>query len=107
MTKDRVPRDDSRDDLPGEIPKGLVLFPPKTSPAKKTKRLTFVAFYLLVAAALVWPVYPVMAGKIPSLLGLPPSFAWAVIVLAAGFAALLTLYLTEEDGASSALEAPE
>lgn len=78
------------------LPRGLVLFPPGTSPGKKRRRLLFVAVYLAVAAMLVWPVYPVFSGVYPLILGLPLSLAWVILALAVGFAALLALYLTED-----------
>ena len=46
---------------------------------------------------LVWPVYPLFSGIRPLILGLPLSLAWIVFALAAGFTALVTLYLSEED----------
>lgn len=78
------------------LPRGLVLFPPGTSPARKRRRLLFVAVYLAVVAMLVWPVYPVFSGVFPLILGLPLSLAWVVLALALSFAALVVLYLTEE-----------
>jgi len=83
---------EGRERLPG----GLVLFPPGTSPAKKRRRLIFVAVYLAIVAMVVWPVYPVFSGVFPLILGLPLSLAWVVLALALCFAALAALYLTEE-----------
>ena len=79
-----------------ELTKGLVLFPPGASPGHKRRRLAFVAVYVLVVAALVWPIYPRFAGVFPLILGLPLSFAWVILALAVSFSALLALYLTEE-----------
>ena len=79
------------------LPPGLVLFPPGTEPRKKRRRLLFAACYLLVTAMLVWPVYPLFSGIRPLILGLPLSLAWIVLALAAGFTALVTLYLSEKD----------
>jgi hypothetical protein len=76
---------------------GLVLFPPGTSPGKKRRRILFAVAYLAVAASLVWPIYPMFSGIHPLVLGLPLSLAWIVLALFVGFAALLALYLTEED----------
>ncbi len=73
-----------------------MLFPPGTDPRVKRRRLLFAAFYLLVIAAVVWPVYPLFAGTFPLILGLPLSLAWIVGVLGAGFLALLALYSMEE-----------
>ena len=73
-----------------------MLFPPGTGPRVKRRRLLFTAFYLLVIAAVVWPVYPLFSGTFPLILGLPLSLVWIVGALTAGFLALLALYLTEE-----------
>ena len=78
------------------LPTGLVLFPPGTDPRKKRRRLLFAAFYLVVTASVLWPVYPLFSGIRPMILGLPLSLAWVVLALVAGFLALLALYLTEE-----------
>lgn len=63
-----------------------------------TRRRLFLAFFLAAAAALVWPVYPWAAAKLPALFGLPGFFAWPVVVLAAVFVALVWLYRTEGAG---------
>ncbi len=86
------------------LPRGLVLFPPGTSPGKRRRRLVFAAVYLVVAAMLVWPVYPVFSGVFPLILGLPLSLAWVILALAVCFAALVALYLTEEGEASTERE---
>ena len=87
-------------EAPSPLPTGLVLFPPGTSPAKKLRRLLFLAAYLLVVAALIWPVYPFFAGIRPLILGLPLSLAWIIMVLGVGLVTLLALYLTEEEPAA-------
>ena len=84
------------------VPRGLVFFPPGIDPRKKRRRLLFVAFYFVSAAALVWPIYPLFSGIHPMVLGLPQSLAWIILVLGAAFAALLALYLTEDDGGETA-----
>ena len=89
------------------VSNGLVLFPPGTSPGKKRRRILFVAVYLLVVTALVWPVYPTFSGIRPLIVGLPLSLAWIVGVLFAGFLALMALYLTEEDRTSDASNAED
>lgn len=86
----------------GPLPAGLVLFPPGTSPGKKRRRILFVAAYLVVTASLVWPIYPRFSGIHPLVMGLPLSLAWIVLALFAGFAALLALYLTEDDAGPAA-----
>ncbi|MCP4662089.1 MAG: hypothetical protein GY856_42340 [bacterium] len=79
------------------LPKGLMLFAPGTSPGKKRRRLLFVAVYLVVAGALIWPIYPQFSGIFPLILGLPFSLAWMVMALVIGFCAVLWLFLSEED----------
>jgi len=91
LTEDREP-----------LPLGLVLFPPGSSARHRRRRVAFLAVYLVLVAALVWPVYPYFSGVLPLILGLPLSLAWVVIVLVAGFGALLALYLSEDDDARSA-----
>ena len=58
-------------------------------------RLLFLAFFLAAALALVWPVYPWAAARVPGLFGLPGFFVWPVLVLAAMFVALVALYRSE------------
>jgi len=60
-----------------------------------TRRRPFLAFYLACAVALVWPVYPWAAERVPALFGLPGFFVWPVLVLAAMFVALVALYRSE------------
>ncbi len=74
----------------------LELFPPGTTPAKRRRRLLFLAVYVLAAALLIWPVYPMFSGIKPLILGLPLSFAWVVIALLVMFAALLLLFRADE-----------
>lgn len=63
-----------------------------------TRRRLFFAVYLAAAAALVWPLYPWAAARVPALFGLPGFFAWPVLVLAAVFVALVLLYRSEGAG---------
>jgi hypothetical protein len=53
--------------------------------------------FAALTAALVWPVYPMFSGIRPLIFGLPLSLAYIVIVLLAMFAALIWLYLGEEE----------
>ena len=79
------------------LPTGLLLFRPGTDPAKRRRRLIFLAIYLVVAALLVWPVFPMFSGIQPLILGLPLSLAWVLLALAVIFVALLWIYRAEED----------
>lgn len=71
---------------------------------RRTGRRLFVAFSLACAVALVWPVYPWAAARVPMLFGLPGFFAWPVLVLAATFGALLALYRSEGPDESDRLD---
>ncbi len=74
-----------------------MLFRPDAPPAFRRRRLLFLAVFLLAAASVVWPIYPLFSGIRPLILGLPLSFAWVVLWLAVVFAALVWLYRTEEE----------
>lgn len=52
-------------------------------------------FFVLLFAALVWPVYPLFSGIRPMILGVPLSLAYVVLLVLASFAALLALFLWE------------
>jgi len=79
---------------PDPTPRGLALFPPGASAAFRRRRIAFALTYAAVAACLVWPLYPLSAtSAFPLIFGLPLSFAWVVGALAAGFCALVALYL--------------
>lgn len=52
-----------------------------------------VLWFLLSAAALVWPLYPWLGNHVhPRVLGLPWSLVYVLLVIAANFGALLLLY---------------
>ena len=78
------------------IPRGLVLFRPGTDPARRRRRQIFLAVYVVVAAMLVWPVFPRFSGIRPLILGLPFSLAWVVMALGVMFAALLWLFRADD-----------
>ncbi len=79
-----------------DLATGLALFRPGTSPARRRRRLVFLAVYVAVAAFLVWPIFSVFSGIRPMILGLPFSLAWVVMTLGVMFVALLWLYRTDE-----------
>ena len=81
---------------PNAVPKGLVLFPPNTPPARRRQRLVFVAIVIVAALALIWPVYSLFSGIFPLILGLPLSLAWIVLWLAVVLAALVWLFRSED-----------
>lgn len=79
-----------------DVPKGLVLFPPGTPPAYRRRRLVFFGIWVVTAAALVWPLYPLFGGDaFPLVLGLPWSLAWLVGWLGVIFGASVWLYRSE------------
>jgi hypothetical protein len=49
-------------------------------------------YFVLVFAAMIWPVYPFFAGIDPRVLGLPFSLFYQVLLLVLSFAVLLALY---------------
>ncbi len=75
--------------------RGLILFRPGTSIKMRRGRLLFLVVYLLIGAAIIWPVYPRFAGPDPRVLGLPLFFAWIVGALLAMFASLVVLFKVE------------
>lgn len=60
--------------------------------ARRTPLLAFLVVTLVAGLALVWPVYPLVGGTRPYVLGLPLSFAWVVGWLIVMFVALVLLY---------------
>jgi len=55
----------------------------------------FGAFYIVLFAALIWPIYPRFATIEPRILRMPHSLATVIAGLVLSFAALLGLYLWE------------
>ncbi len=90
--------DPDAEQRPEAVSLGLTLFHPGVDPAKRRRRLIFIAVYLFVAALLVWPVFPMFSGIHPLILGLPLSLAWVVLALTVMFGALVWLYLREDHG---------
>ncbi len=82
---------ESTDDLPTE----LVFSSLQDAPARR-RTLTFVLVVAVAGLALIWPVYPSVAGIRPYVLGLPFSLAWVVGWLIVVFVALVLLYRAEE-----------
>lgn len=82
-------------DEQNEVPRGLVFFSPNTSPKRRFRRTAFSILLLIATVALIWPVYPLVSGIRPLILGLPLSLAWVVLWLAIVFSALIWLYRTE------------
>lgn len=76
-------------------PAGLALFRPGTDPARRRRRLIFLAIYVLVAASLVWPIFPLFSGVHPLIFGLPFSLAWVILALGVMFTVLFWLFRSE------------
>jgi polyferredoxin len=76
---------------------GLELFPPGSSPRHRRRRLIFAALWLLIAASLIWPVFPFLAAHLPWLFGLPPALAALALALVAILALQLWLFFGEEE----------
>jgi len=79
-----------------DIPRGLVFPSLRETPARRRRRLAFVMVVAVAGVALIWPVYPSVAGIRPYVLGLPFSLAWVVGWLGVVFGALVLLYRADE-----------
>lgn len=71
------------------------LFPPDMPPAERRVYGAVAAFYALLFALLIWPVYPRFAGARPFVLGMPLSLVYVVSLVILGFLVLLGLFLWE------------
>lgn len=77
---------------PGLLPR----FVPREMPrGRRRVYLAVTAFFLVVFAALIWPVYPVFASARPFVLGIPLSLAYVIALLLVAFGVLLGLYVWE------------
>jgi hypothetical protein len=63
----------------------------------KTNRVRklVIVYFVCVAVASMWPIYPVFSRIEPWVLGVPFSLAYLVLVLVLSFLVLLSLYLWE------------
>ncbi|MDX1617920.1 MAG: hypothetical protein R3224_03985 [Balneolaceae bacterium] len=59
------------------------------------RKRTFILIIALIQLCLLWPIYPLFSDIYPLILGLPLSFAWVVLMLAASFLTMLWYYLTD------------
>jgi len=53
-------------------------------------------WFLLVGAAMIWPIYPLFSSALPLVAGIPLSLAYLVALLTISFAAGLALYRWED-----------
>jgi TRAP-type C4-dicarboxylate transport system permease small subunit len=53
------------------------------------------AFFVLVLAAMMWPIYPLFSRIHPMVLGMPFSLFYLILLITISFLVLLGLYLWE------------
>lgn len=70
-------------------------FPRRLDPDARLVYGVVTAFFVGLFLALIWPVYPAFGTIRPLVLGIPLSLFYVVVLLVAGFLALLLLYLWE------------
>jgi membrane protein implicated in regulation of membrane protease activity len=61
----------------------------------RRSRLIFIAVIIITALAIIWPGHAIFASATPLVLGFPLSFAWIILWVLIGFAAMLGLYLAD------------
>lgn len=81
---------------PDDLPRGPVFPSLRDGPGPRRRLLAFIAVVAAAGLALIWPVYPSVAGVRPYVLGLPFSLAWVVGWLGVVFVALVLLYRADE-----------
>lgn len=67
----------------------------KTHPNRRN-RIIFVVVLLITSLAVIWPGHAIFSSATPLTFGFPLSFAWIILWVIIGFAAMLGLYLTDE-----------
>lgn len=73
----------------------IVFFPEGTPPAKRRRRLVFLATWIGVAAMITWPVFLPFSAARPLVLGLPLNLAWILLAVAVIFFALVWLHVAD------------
>ena len=66
-----------------------------TPPDRKPVAVAVAVFYVLLFAALVWPIYPWFATIEPRVLAMPFSLFYVVVCLLLSFFALFAYYVWE------------
>ncbi|MDZ7718437.1 MAG: hypothetical protein U5K72_06415 [Balneolaceae bacterium] len=61
----------------------------------RKSRVIFCVVMTLISLMIIWPGYTLFSSATPLIFGLPLSFAWIIFCTIAGFAALLTLYISD------------
>ena len=73
----------------------LRLFPSGLSPGQRRVYGSLVAYFLVVFAAMLWPIYPWFSAARPLIAGLPLSLFYLTALLLLSFGVLLALYAWE------------
>lgn len=74
------------------------LLPSDLEPGERRVYRAALVFFLVVLAAVVWPVYALFADIRPLVLGMPLSLAWVVAWVVISFLGLLAIFLWESRG---------
>lgn len=61
----------------------------------RRSRIIFISTIIITSFAIIWPGYAVFSSATPLILGFPLSFAWIIMWVIIGFAAMMGLYLTD------------
>lgn len=69
--------------------------PEKTVSIRRT-RIIFVFVMLITSLAIIWPGHAIFSSATPLIFGFPLSFAWIILWVIIGFAAMMGLYLTDK-----------
>ncbi|MEM1179246.1 MAG: hypothetical protein AAGM22_12930 [Acidobacteriota bacterium] len=80
----------------GRIPRGLRFFSENVPVTTRRRRFLFVLVWCGISAMMMWPIYPLMSGATPLVLGLPRSLAWVLVAMVLMFGSLLWLFLGDE-----------
>ncbi len=55
-----------------------------------------ILFFIVLFAAMMWPIHPLFSRIYPMVMGVPFSLFYLIILIAFSFLALLSLYLWEK-----------
>lgn len=64
--------------------------------ARRRTRIIFGTVMLITSLAIIWPGHAIFSSATPLILGFPLSFAWIILWVIIGFAALVGIYLSDE-----------
>jgi membrane protein implicated in regulation of membrane protease activity len=71
------------------------LFSARLSRRERRVYGALLAYFLVVFAAMLWPIYPFFSGAVPLIVGLPLSLFYLTTLLLLSFGVLLALYFWE------------